>query len=71
MSSKYGLYSREIEVAVADLAEVGFGPHDEEVYQIWLENSSEAGPSSEQSHASFMQEMYEEYGLPPDPDIYS
>lgn len=71
VSSKYGLYSREIEVAVADLAEVGFGPHDEEVYQIWLENSSEAGPSSEQSHASFMQEMYEEYGLLPDPDIYS
>ena len=71
VSSKFGRYSRELEAAVAVLAEVGFEPHDEQVYQAWLENSSEARPSSEQSHESFMQEMYEEYGLPRDPDIYS
>lgn len=69
--SKYGQYSRELEAAVAVLAEVGFEPHDEEVYQIWLENSSEARPSSEQPLESFMQELDEEYGLPRDPDIYS
>jgi len=71
VSSKFGRYSRELEAAVAVLAEVGFESHDEEVYQAWLQNSSEASPSSEQPPESFMQEMYEEYGLPPDPDIYS
>lgn len=71
VSSKFGRYSRELEAAVAVLAEVGFEPYDEEVYQAWLENSSEARPSSEQPHESFMQEMDEEYGLPRDPDIYS
>lgn len=71
VSSKFGRYSRELEAAVVDLAEVGFEPHDEEVYQAWVENSAEARPSSEQPNESFMQELDEEYGLPRDPDIYS
>lgn len=69
--SKFGQYSRELELAVADLAEAGFEPHDEEAYQAWLENSSEVRPSSDQPHESFIQELDEEYGLPRDPDIYS
>ena len=69
--SKYGQYSKELEVAVAALADVGFEPHDEMVYQLWLDNSSEAKQSSEQPPGSFMQELDDEFGLPRDPDIYS
>lgn len=68
---KFGLYSREYESAAADLAEVGFNSHDEEVYQAWLENSSDVWPSSDQPNEDFVQDLYEEYGLPRDPDIFS
>lgn len=68
---KFGLYSREYESAVAGLADVGFNSHDEEVYQAWVENSSDVRPSSDQPNEEFLQDLYEEYGLPRDPDICS
>jgi hypothetical protein len=68
---KFGLYSREYESAVAGLADVGFNSHDEEVYQAWVENSSDVRLSSDQPNEEFLQDLYEEYGLARDPDICS